>query len=95
MTRRALMQAGAALALMEIAADYGAAQHFGLTTMATAIFRAWYAHGAPHAALGLSAFLLIAALAFLALPSFRLGTPKALQDVDVVVVAQQGLLFFH
>ena len=41
--------AGGALALMEIAADYGAAQHFGLTTLSTAIFRAWYAHGAPHA----------------------------------------------
>lgn len=58
--------AGAALALMEIAADYGAAQHFGLTTLSTAIFRAWYAHGSPHAALQISAILLIAALVFLA-----------------------------
>ena len=57
--------AGGALALMEIAADYGAAQHFGLTTMSTAIFRAWYAHGAPLAALRLSAFLLAGALALL------------------------------
>ncbi len=52
---------------MEIAADYGAAQHFGLTTLSTAIFRAWYAHGAPHAALQIAAMLLLAALAFLAL----------------------------
>lgn len=58
--------AGAALALMEIAADYGAAQHFGLTTLSTAIFRAWYAYGSPHAALQISAVLLIAALVFLA-----------------------------
>lgn len=57
--------AGGALALMEIAADYGAAQHFGVTTMSTAIFRAWYGHGAPHAALQISALLLGAALLFL------------------------------
>jgi iron(III) transport system permease protein len=57
--------AGGALALMEIAADYGAAHHFGLTTLSTAIFRAWYAHGSPHAALQISAVLLIAALVFL------------------------------
>jgi iron(III) transport system permease protein len=50
---------------MEIAADYGAAQHFGLTTLSTAIFRAWYAHQNLHAALQISAVLLIAALVFL------------------------------
>lgn len=57
--------AGGALALMEIAAEYGAAQHFGVTTLSTAIFRAWYAHGAPHAALQISALLLAGAFAFL------------------------------
>jgi iron(III) transport system permease protein len=61
------LAAGGALACMEIAADYGAAQHFGLTTLSTAIFRAWYAHGAPHAALQISAVLLIAAIVFLAI----------------------------
>lgn len=57
--------AGGALAMMEIAADYGAAQHFGQTTLSTAIFRAWYAHGAPQLALQISAVLLIAAIVFL------------------------------
>ncbi len=57
--------AGGALAMMEAAADYGAAQHFGLTTLSTAIFRAWYAHQNLHAALQISAVLLIAALVFL------------------------------
>lgn len=57
--------AGGALALMEIAADYGAAQHFGLTTLSTAIFRAWYAHQNAHAALQISAVLLLAAIVFL------------------------------
>jgi len=59
--------AGGALALMEIAADYGAAQHFGLTTLSTAIFRAWYAHQSAHGALQIAAVLLIAAVVFLAL----------------------------
>ena len=59
--------AGAALACMEIAADYGAAQHFGLTTLSTAVFRAWYAHANPHAALQIAAVLLAAALVFLLL----------------------------
>lgn len=57
--------AGAALACMEIAADYGAAQHFGMTTLSTAVFRAWYAHGAPAVALQISAVLLVAAMHFL------------------------------
>lgn len=57
--------AGGALACMEIAADYGAAQHFGLTTLSTAIFRAWYAHGSAQAALQIAAVLLLAAIAFL------------------------------
>jgi iron(III) transport system permease protein len=65
--------AGGALACMEIAADYGAAQHFGLTTLSTAIFRAWYAHGAPHAALQISAVLLLAALVFLIVERWARG----------------------
>lgn len=57
--------AGAALACMEIAADYGAAQHFGLSTLSTAVFRAWYAHGSAPVALQISGVLLIAATALL------------------------------
>jgi iron(III) transport system permease protein len=59
--------AGGALAMMEIAADYGGAQHFGLTTLTTAVFRAWYAHANLGAALQISAVLLIGALLFLVL----------------------------
>ena len=65
--------AGGALALMEIAADYGAAHHFGLTTLSTAIFRAWYAHQNAHAALQISAVLLLAALAFLIVERWARG----------------------
>lgn len=65
--------AGGALACMEIAADYGAAQHFGLTTLSTAIFRAWYAHGSSQAALQIAAVLLLAAIAFLVLERYARG----------------------
>lgn len=57
--------AGGALALMEIAADYGAAHHFGLTTLSTAIVRAWQSHGATAGALQIAAVLLGAAFVFL------------------------------
>jgi len=62
---RPAIAAGGALAMMEIAADYGAAHHFGLTTLSTAIFRAWYAHGSPAMALQISAALLLGAIVFL------------------------------
>jgi iron(III) transport system permease protein len=62
---RPALVAGGALAAMEIAADYGAAHHFGLTTLSTAIFRAWYSHGAPVSALRIAAVLLLLALALL------------------------------
>ncbi len=53
--------AGGALALMEIAADYGAAAYFGAPTLATGVFHAWYARGEPQLALQLASVLLIAA----------------------------------
>jgi iron(III) transport system permease protein len=62
---RPAIAAGGALALMEVAADYGAAQHFGLTTLSTAVFRAWYAHGDLNLALRIAAALLVAAAVFL------------------------------
>ena len=62
---RPALAAGAALTAMEIVADYGAAQHFGLTTLATAIFRAWYAEGNAQAAMQIAALLLAGSLVFL------------------------------
>jgi len=70
---RPSIAAGAALAMMEIAADFGAADHFGQTTLSTAIFRAWYGHGAPALALQISAVLLAAAVAFLAIERWARG----------------------
>lgn len=64
---RPAIAAGAALAMMEIAADYGAAAYFGAETMTTGIFHAWFARGDRPLALQLATALLVAALALLAL----------------------------
>ncbi|MBU6371342.1 MAG: ABC transporter permease subunit [Alphaproteobacteria bacterium] len=64
---RPAIAAGAALALMEIAADYGAAAYFGAETMTTGVFHAWFARGDKALALQLAAALLLAAFVFLAL----------------------------
>lgn len=70
---RPSLVAGGALACMEIAADFGAAQHFGVTTLSTAVFRAWYSHGSTHGALQIAAVLLIAAFALLLLERHARG----------------------
>jgi iron(III) transport system permease protein len=59
--------AGMALAMMEIAADYGAAAYFGAQTMTTGVFRAWFSLGAPDLALKLALLMLGAAVLLLAL----------------------------
>jgi iron(III) transport system permease protein len=64
---RPAIAAGAALALMEIAADYGAAAYFGAETMTTGVFHAWFARGDRPLALHLASALLLAAFALLAL----------------------------
>ena len=52
---------------METIADYGVAEHFGVPTFTTGIFRTWYAMGEHDAALKLAGclFLLVAALVVL------------------------------
>ncbi len=65
--------AGAALACMEIAAEYGAAAYFGATTVTTGVFKAWFARGEPQLALQLASFLLLGALALLSVERFARG----------------------
>lgn len=55
---RPAIAAGAALALMETLADYGAVSYFGVPTFTTGIYRAWFALGDREAAAQLSAALL-------------------------------------
>jgi len=53
---------GLALALMEIAADYGVADFFGVQTLSVGIFRTWYGLGDLQAATQIAAGLFLVAL---------------------------------
>ena len=55
---RPAIAAGAALALMETLADYGAVSYFGVQTFTTGIYRAWFSLGDRQAASQLAAALL-------------------------------------
>ncbi len=55
---RPAIVAGAALALMETLADYGAVSYFGVQTFTTGVYRAWFSLGDRVAAAQLSAALL-------------------------------------
>ena len=56
---RPAIAAGLALALMEVAADYGAAEYLGVPTLTFGIVRAWKSFGEPAAAARLAVILLM------------------------------------
>jgi iron(III) transport system permease protein len=56
---RPAIAAGLALALMETAADYGAAEYLGVPTLTFGIVRAWKSFGEPAAAARLAVILLV------------------------------------
>lgn len=58
---RPALAAGAALAVMETLADYGAVNFLGVQTLTTGVVRAWSAYGAPGSAARLALLLLAAA----------------------------------
>ena len=58
---RPALAAGAALAVMETLADYGAVTHLGVQTLTTGVVRAFTSYGSPEAAARLSLALLGAA----------------------------------
>jgi iron(III) transport system permease protein len=57
---RPALAAGAALALMEVLADYGVGSYFGLATFSTGIYRAWLVMDDRIAAAQLASILLVA-----------------------------------
>ena len=66
--------AGAALAVMETLADYGAVKFLGVQTLTTGVVRAWSVFGAPGSAARLSLVLMAAAAVLLLLEDhFRRG----------------------
>ncbi len=56
---RPALAAGAALALMEVLADYGVGSYFGLATFSTGIYKAWLVMNDRIAALQLASMLLL------------------------------------
>ncbi len=68
---RPALAAGAALAIMETLADYGAVSFLGVQTLTTGVVRAWASYGSVGAAARLSLILMVAAAALLWLE--RLG----------------------
>jgi len=60
---------GLALALMEIVADYGVADYFGVPTLSVGIFRTWHGLGDLHGAMQLASGLFIVALLLVLLES--------------------------
>jgi iron(III) transport system permease protein len=60
---RPAIAAGSALAALEMAADFGAADHLGVQTLTTGIFKAWFSMGDLSAAARLSMILLVGVLA--------------------------------
>ncbi len=67
---RPAIAAGAALAIMETLADYGAVNFLGVQTLTTGVVRAWSVFGAPGSAAQLSLFLMVAAVALLWLEDY-------------------------
>ncbi|MDX9997709.1 MAG: iron ABC transporter permease [Phenylobacterium sp.] len=62
---RPALAAGAALAVMETLADYGAVNFLGVQTLTTGVVRAWAVYGAPGSAARISLILLGAAAVLL------------------------------
>jgi iron(III) transport system permease protein len=59
---RPAIAAGAALAALEMASEYGAADHLGIQTLSIGIFRAWFSMGDLAGAARLSCILLLGVL---------------------------------
>ncbi|MGH6892784.1 MAG: ABC transporter permease, partial [Dongiaceae bacterium] len=70
---RPAIVAGVALALMEALNDYGTVSYFGISTLATGIFRVWRGMGDPAAASQIAAILLLFVFALLALERWSRG----------------------
>lgn len=73
---RPAMVAGAALAVMETVADYGAVAYFGITTFTTSIYRAWFNLGDRAAAAQLATALLAFVVVVVALEQRHRGRAR-------------------
>ncbi len=76
---RPAIATGVALALMETVADFGVVQYFGVQTLATGVYKAWFAYRDPAAAAQLSGWLLVFVFALVALERAERGR-RRVQD---------------
>ena len=89
---RPALAAGAALAVMETLADYGAVKFLGVQTLTTGVVRAWSVFGSPADAARLSMILLAAAAALLWLErANRLGESYGASSARWRTLAQAPL----
>jgi len=72
---RPAIAAGMGMIMMDAIGEYGAAQYLGVPTLATGVFRAWFAHGSLPAARLLATSLL--AISLLAITTERLSRGRA------------------
>ncbi|WP_240612693.1 ABC transporter permease [Alteromonas flava] len=77
---RPALLTGAALAMMEVLADYGTVHYFGINTFTTGIFRAWYAMGNRSAAAQLAGLLCLFVLLVLVLEQYSRRKLKFFQS---------------
>lgn len=90
---RPALAAGAALAVMETLADYGAVNFLGVQTLTTGVVRAWSVYGSPAAAARLSLILLAAAAGLLWLERMnRIGQSYAASSARWRTLVQAPLL---
>ena len=67
---------GVALVLMEVLADFGTVQYFGVNTFTTGIYRTWFAIGEPVAAAQLAAVLMPLVLSLLLVERWSRGLAR-------------------
>jgi iron(III) transport system permease protein len=72
---RPSLVAGAAMALMEVAADFGTVEYFAIDTLSTGVYRTWFALGSKAGAARLALVLLV--VAFLLLTLEKWGRRRA------------------
>ncbi|MGH7577687.1 MAG: ABC transporter permease [Longimicrobiales bacterium] len=73
---RPAIAAGVALVAMEVLNDYGTVKYYGVTTMTTAIFRAWFGMGDLDAAIRLAGLLMLFVFILLAIERAQRGRAR-------------------
>ncbi|MEM9076740.1 MAG: iron ABC transporter permease [Bacteroidota bacterium] len=92
---------GLLLVVMEVLNDYGAAKYYGVSTLTTGIFRAWFALEEPNTAVFLSIILLLMVFTFVVLErwqrgnrSFQIATKSDIRLQPIHPSKRKGVFLF-